>query len=66
MYQLSHLLSDQKSIMTSMMELSITGERGKTPLVDFICCSMHICIRCLIAIEFFYFVLKMPTLAIRP
>ena len=28
MYQLSHLLTDQKSIMTSMMELSLTGDKG--------------------------------------
>ena len=29
MYQLSHLLTDQKTVMTSMMELSITGNKGK-------------------------------------
>ena len=52
MYQLSHLLTDQKSIMTSMMELSITGERGKTPpLVDFNCCSMHESIRYLLNLD---------------
>jgi hypothetical protein len=28
MYQLSHLLTDQKTIMTSMMELSVTGNKG--------------------------------------
>ena len=28
MYQLSHLLTDQKTVMTSMMELSITGNKG--------------------------------------
>jgi len=28
MYQLSHLLTDQKTVMTSMMELSLTGNKG--------------------------------------
>ena len=28
MYQLSHMLTDQKSIMTSLMEMSITGDTG--------------------------------------
>lgn len=31
MYQLSHLLTDQKSIMTSMMELSVTGHKVDSP-----------------------------------
>ena len=29
MYQLSHLLTDQKTVMTSMMELSLTGNKGR-------------------------------------
>ena len=29
MYQLSHMLTDQKSIMNSLMELSLTGENGQ-------------------------------------
>jgi len=29
MYQLSHLLTDQKTVMTSMMELSLTGNKGQ-------------------------------------
>uniref|UniRef100_A0A0P4WL32 Exocyst component Exo84 C-terminal domain-containing protein n=1 Tax=Scylla olivacea TaxID=85551 RepID=A0A0P4WL32_SCYOL len=28
MYQLSHLITEQKSLLTSLLELSITGERG--------------------------------------
>ena len=28
MYQLSHLLTDQKSVMTALLELSITGENA--------------------------------------
>ncbi|KAG0727971.1 Exocyst complex component 8 [Chionoecetes opilio] len=28
MYQLSHLITEQKSLLTSVLELSITGERG--------------------------------------
>lgn len=28
MYQLSHMLTDQKSIMSTMLELSITGDKG--------------------------------------
>jgi len=31
MYQLSHLLTDQKTVMTSMMELSLTGNKGLLP-----------------------------------
>jgi hypothetical protein len=29
MYQLSHMLTDQKSIMNAMIEMSITGQNGQ-------------------------------------
>ena len=31
MYQLSHMLTDQKSVMTTMMEISITGDKVEGP-----------------------------------
>ena len=30
MYQLSHMLTDQKGIMNTLMELSLTGDNGKS------------------------------------
>lgn len=30
MYQLSHMLTDQKSRMTAMMEMSLTSDKGTT------------------------------------
>ena len=29
MYQLSHMLTDQKGIMNTLMELSLTGDNGR-------------------------------------
>ena len=39
MYQLSHMLTDQKSIMNAMIETSITGHNGQFCLLLF--CKFH-------------------------